>query len=126
MDDATLERLILDDALGALSPDASALLAAHIKTLPGGSERLAAWRQVADSARSAMPTEAVADLPPFPVHGMTSNPWRISRIGLLRRRCAVSGVGDWLVVATSTHLFSASGDRPATRCEPGFKPRRRT
>src|SRR5579862_9170455 len=97
MDDATLERLIFDDALGALSPDASALLAAHIQTMPGGSERLAGWRQLAETARAAMPTASPQALPPFPVSRIVSNPWRIGRIGLSVAAVLFLGLGIGLL-----------------------------
>ncbi len=93
MDQATLERLILDDALGALPSDASALLAAYVQTLPGGNERLAAWQRVAATARTAMPTELAAPLPPFSAPKHTSNPWRIGAIGLAAAAVLAMGVG---------------------------------
>jgi hypothetical protein len=93
MDQATLERLILDDALGALPPDASALLAAYAQTLPGGSDRLAAWQRVAATARAAMPTESAVPLPPFPDQKHISSPWRIGRLGLAVAAVLAMGVG---------------------------------
>jgi hypothetical protein len=93
MDQATLERLMLDDALGALSADASELLAACVRTLPGGDERLAAWRRVAATARAAMPGESAKVLPPFPTRRTVSNPWRMVRTGLSVAAVLALGVG---------------------------------
>ena len=93
MDQATLERLMLDDALGALSVDASDLLAAYVRTLPGGDERLAAWQRVASTARAAMPSESAKLLPPFPIRRRVGNPWRMLRMGLSVAAVLALGVG---------------------------------
>jgi hypothetical protein len=101
MDDATLERLIFDDALGALSPDASALLASYAQTLPGSSERLTAWKQLAATAKAALPTESVAEplppLPPFSPGRTVASPWRITRVGLSFAAVLLMGlgIGSW-------------------------------
>jgi hypothetical protein len=94
MDDAILERLIFDDALGALSPDTSALLAAHVRTLPGGGEKLKAWQQLAETARAAMPAEPPLALPPLRIR---QNPWRIGRIGLSIAAALILGLGIGLL-----------------------------
>jgi len=98
MDQETLERLMLDDALGALSVDASELLAAYARTLPGGDERLAGWQRVAATARAAMPSESAEALPPFPVRRTVSNPWRMVRMGLSVAAVLAIGVaiGSWM------------------------------
>ena len=62
MDRQTLERLMIDDALGALSPDASALLAVHTDAGERGR-----WKEIAALAKSAgagglfLDSEAVAE-----------------------------------------------------------------
>jgi hypothetical protein len=98
MDQATLERLMLDEALGALPADVSSLLAAYAQTLPGGGERLAVWQQVAATAKAAMPAEPAAVLPPFPARNLVSNPWRIGPVGLAAAAAALLigvGIGLW-------------------------------
>ena len=59
MDDQTLERLMIDDAVGALPEDVSALLAAYGATLPnGGGVDSGRWRDVAKLASRAMDGES--------------------------------------------------------------------
>jgi anti-sigma factor RsiW len=112
MDDAILERLIFDDALGALSPDASALLAAHIQTLPGGSERLAGWRRLAETARAAMPAEPPLALPPLRIGKLSSNPWRIGRIGVSIAAVLIMGVGIGLLRPREANVSPHSAIAP--------------
>ena len=66
MDDATLDRLMIDDALGALEPDVSALLAAYTASLPQNEQRRADWRALAERAREslAMPNGSVLIVAP--------------------------------------------------------------
>lgn len=66
MDDETLERLMLDDALGALSDDARALLEAYLRDHAEHRADWAKWRNVADAAQNAMRPRSVISLPPFP------------------------------------------------------------
>jgi hypothetical protein len=63
MDNTTLERLMIDDALGELSPDARELLQAF---LHDRENELAQWRQLAADAKAALPLESVESLPAFP------------------------------------------------------------
>jgi anti-sigma factor RsiW len=82
MDEKMLERLMMDDALGALGPDASALLAAYTKTLPDSEAKLAEWRRVSALARQTMPAENMESIPPLAANFQNAlNPWRIARVG---------------------------------------------
>lgn len=94
MDDAILERLMIDDALQALAPDVSALLAAYTAGMPAAGERRARWRDLADAARAALEVEASEELPPFPANKLrTSQRWHKARIGLSVAAVLALGVG---------------------------------
>jgi anti-sigma factor RsiW len=102
MDPAILERLMIDDALGALSPDVRALLEAF---LAGDDAELAQWRLVADATKSALPRPTVESLPPFP----RLRPWRIAppiRMAMALAAALLIGIGTGLhfVPARSTPI----------------------
>jgi hypothetical protein len=93
MDDETLKRLMIDDALGALSPDVSSLLSAYSETVPAGKSERSAWRSLAMDARRALSQQTVEDLPPFPATQRISLPWRFARIGISAAAMLAIGVG---------------------------------
>jgi len=68
MDPAILERLMIDDALGGLPPDVSALLAAFTAARPADEAELSQWRKITNLAsRAAEPlTPEKYSLPAFP------------------------------------------------------------
>ena len=68
MDNQTLQRLMIDDALGALEPDVRALLSAHTATHPPDQAEHALWQQLADTARQVAPVASSDAIPPLP-HG---------------------------------------------------------
>jgi hypothetical protein len=84
MDDETLERLVIDDALGALPDDARALLAGYLESRPPMAARAAAIREAVALARSASPGGPHAPLPPFPAERL-----RRSAAAARRRRLVV-------------------------------------
>jgi hypothetical protein len=82
MDQATLERLMIDDALGALPPDVSSLLTAYTAVRPADEAELSRWRQVTRLAsRIAEPPAARnANLPAFPRRRIVA--WQVRRFAL--------------------------------------------
>jgi hypothetical protein len=86
MDEAILERLMIDDALGALSPDARALLEAYVCNQP---KELAAWRRVAAAAAEAIPVAKAESLPPFPRQSVL----RFPRVALAAAAVLLIGIG---------------------------------
>ncbi|MGA2440991.1 MAG: hypothetical protein ABSH08_08535 [Tepidisphaeraceae bacterium] len=99
MDKQTLERLMIDEALGALEPDVSLLLSAYCETLSNCDAELAAWQRVAAGARAAMPEQATEELPPFAAPVRLSRPWRLARIGVSIAAVLAIGVGIGLRMA---------------------------
>lgn len=77
MDRETLESLMLDRALGGLSPEVAALLDAYLATSPEARAQAAAFEQVAAAAREALRSENLVTLPAFPLQRME----RARRIG---------------------------------------------
>src|SRR5690349_11422320 len=61
MNDQTLERLLIDRSLGALSPDVDELLAAYLATRPDVKDD---FPRVVSAARDAMKQQATAIEPP--------------------------------------------------------------
>ena len=111
MDAAILERLMIDDALGALSPDVRALLQAH---LSGRESELAQWQRVVDTARLALPPATVESLPPFP----RRYEWRIApslAMGLAAAAVLLLGIGiGWRITPSpSPSVAIAAAQTPA-------------
>jgi len=89
MENATLERLMIDDALGELSPDARELLRAFLND---GESELTQWRQLASDAKAALPSESVESLPAFPRQNVLRfQPFL--RVGLAAAAALLLGVG---------------------------------
>jgi hypothetical protein len=84
MDDETLQRLMLDDSLGALSDDIRSLLAECIEAAGApAAARAAQYRRTVDDARAAMVQPSGAALPPFPAARL-----RREALTIRRRRAA--------------------------------------
>jgi hypothetical protein len=97
MDDTTLERLMMDEALGALSPDVSMLLAAYTQTT--GDARVAQWRRVANLAGEAMGETHLEPLPAFPGQApRQARMWNMARLGLAAAAVLAVGIGigSWM------------------------------
>ena len=103
MDDATLERLMIDDSLGALEPDVSALLAAYSAGLPEAQRQAARWRQIADRADAAIEDRTAVTLPPFPARQLQAARWRRAvGVGLAMAAAVMLGLGIGLMVPQRT------------------------
>jgi hypothetical protein len=103
MDTATLERLMLDRALGVLPPDTIALLDGYMADHPAEAAKLAGLEQTTHLARQVLNGDPALSLPAFPrarlalaarQHRRLRIAWRISSLAA----CLVVGVGlGWLV-----------------------------
>lgn len=101
MDDTTLDRLMMDDALGALEADVSALLAAYAVDLPQVEQRRAGWGDLAERARQAMVTPPAQALPPFPGAQLrAARLWHKGGIALAIAAVLVLGIGIGLWMPT--------------------------
>jgi anti-sigma factor RsiW len=99
VDDQTLERLMIDDALGALAPDVSALLSDYTQRMGTVDQQRMRWRQLADAARAAMDAPAVEALPPFPAGQLrAARLWHTGRIGMAIAAVLLVGfgIGLWM------------------------------
>lgn len=96
MNDETLERLLIDRSLGALSADAAALLDAYLRDNPAAARTATAFDETAGLIRQSLPAAPAASLPPFPrarLHDAHRNAarWRIVRSALALAACVVLG-----------------------------------
>lgn len=66
MNAETLDRLLMDRALGGLPPDVEALLEAWLAQNPGQRERAGEFETAAATARAALRSELPTALPPLP------------------------------------------------------------
>ena len=114
MDSETLDRLLMDRALGGLPPDVEALLAAYLEQTPTAAARATDYTAAADAARQVLRSDRPATPPPFPA-------LRLHQIAEARRRLRlvrhVAGLAAALVfgVGLGAGLLrtSAPADRPA-------------
>ena len=66
MDRETLDRLLMDEALGALPADVASLLAAYLERDPAGAARAREFAAAASAARRVFQQPLPTLLPPFP------------------------------------------------------------
>lgn len=110
MDAETLERLLMDRALGGLTPDVEALLDAYLERDSHAAARAAEFQAAAIAARRVLSTGSSAALPPFPAV-------RLEHIGHVRRRLVlvrnVAGLAAALVlgVGLGAAYFRHVGER---------------
>jgi anti-sigma factor RsiW len=118
MNDETLERLLLDRALGALDADVEALLAAHLAGDPAAARRAAAFNDAAALARQALPP-GPRDAPPALSFGQLERIDRVRRQlvrirtvgGMVAALVLGVGVGAWLTRTALSPLPSAPPPR---------------
>jgi hypothetical protein len=123
MDDATLERLMIDESLGVLDADVSTLLAAYTAQNPAASER-ANWQELAAKLRQAMPVATEQALPPLHLPASRHRQsWSHAR-SILALAAAIAlgiGIGLWRAPATATSpppAAQASAAAPAVSLPP--------
>lgn len=98
MNPETLDRLLLDRALGALTPDACELLDAYLEREPDVAARGRQFAVATDLARQALVADRPAVLPPFPQQILRSADRTHRRLVMVRNvaslaACVLLGVG---------------------------------
>ena len=92
----SLEGLLIDRALGELSPEVAELLNAYLSANPRAAKKATAWTETWRLARNAMASDVDARRQPLPKlkpHGRNSWNWRVRRTELLRlAACLIIGV----------------------------------
>lgn len=63
MDEQTLERLMIDDALGTLTSDVRALLIAYVRTRDDGEKELSQWQSLGTAAQASVLGEEITPPP---------------------------------------------------------------
>ncbi len=99
MDAETLERLLMDRALGALGPDVEALLDEHLAQDPEGCQRAAEFAGATSAARQALGAGVPLRLPEFPALRLATLERTRRRLAWVRNTGAVAAtlvVGIWL------------------------------
>ena len=116
MDSETLERLMLDRALGALPADCEALLVAYLESHPEAASACREIEQAVGLARRALAEEPTKPLPAFPADrllrsGRSFRLWRTARVAAAVAASIAIGFGAhvWLSRASTT----GSGRPPA-------------
>ncbi|MCL2641317.1 MAG: hypothetical protein FWD53_10760 [Phycisphaerales bacterium] len=84
MDDLKLEALLMDRALGGMSPEVAGLLDAYLERDAESRGRAEAWENVAGLAKRAMREDRVAELPAFPRRRLEAVRWwgRLGRVAV--------------------------------------------
>jgi hypothetical protein len=115
MEPETLQRLVLDDALGVLSDDVRALVAERVAARGGPAVAdAAAWRRTVDLARQAMrqglPDAPAERLPAFPAARM-----RREAAALRRRRWAgrIAALAACVLVGVGAGFFAFGRAAPS-------------
>jgi anti-sigma factor RsiW len=121
MNDETIERLIMDRALGALEDDVAALLDAYLKADPRAAERARQASETVDLARRvlAAPASGESPAPPFPRLWIEAAERRRRRRRFLKQAAALAAclvIG----VALGTLLFGGRASLPVS--SPGASP----
>jgi hypothetical protein len=87
----TLDRLMLDDSLGALSDDIRSLLADRVVVAGSpAAARIAAYRRTVEDARAALKQARRETLPPFPAERLRGEALRLRRRRLAGRIAALA------------------------------------
>jgi hypothetical protein len=106
MNQTTLEQLMMDEAMTALSPDVSELLAAYLGTVPQGDAQLKCWRETADVARHALVATLPVEMPAFP-GGQFRRASRFRLTGAVSAMAAILvgiGIGRYWERPSSSHI----------------------
>lgn len=117
MDAETLERLLMDRALGTLPADADTLLEAYLTHDAAAAERAREFAAAAAAARQVLHAGEAAPLPPFPVTRALKLEQVRQRIRWLRNTSGIAatlvmgiGLGAWLAQPPAAR--PAGPDRP--------------
>lgn len=120
MDTETLDRLLMDREMGALSEDARDLLEAYLRHDAGAAARARAFAEVGDLARRALSREAPSAMPTFPRDRLrrdrvSRRRWRVVGRAAALAACLVFGV--WLGSVNAPHPMGGSGQAPSVLVE---------
>ena len=125
IDPEILERLLIDHALGELSPDAEALLADYLAREPKASEEAEEIARAVDVARCALtPSEDAKpySLPPLLLYARWRILWRAGARAAALAACLLIGVGVGLwfsqskqVIETQVEVARASAAQQSAR-----------
>jgi anti-sigma factor RsiW len=117
MDTETLDRLLMDRALGALPPDADALLAAYLGCDAAAATRAQEFDVAATAARRLFQEPVPSVLPPFPALGIHKVEQARQRVHVLRQGV---GIAAALVVGIGLGVSFPRGlALGPTRMQPG-------
>lgn len=116
MDEQTLERLMMDDALGALAPDVKMLLEAYVKQTGTEAERHGQWIALGAAAEEAVRGLAVEELPPFP--GGRVRIMRLWGASLAIAAAVVVGIGIGLFMQRPEAEKTVAAESSAVVAEP--------
>jgi len=111
MDSETLERLMLDRALGTLPPDCEALLAAYLASHPESASACREIEQTVDLARRSFAEKPTKSLPAFPADrlwrsGRSFRRWRTARIA--------AAVAASIAIGFGAHVWLSRSAPPST------------
>ncbi|MBN1489553.1 MAG: hypothetical protein JXA69_06505 [Phycisphaerae bacterium] len=111
MDSETLEKLMIDRALGAMPPDCEILLAAYLETHPDAAAECGSIEQAVELARQALTDGSAATLPAFPAERLreaqrTDWLWRMTR--------AAAGIAASVVLGFGAHAMFFPAATPET------------
>jgi hypothetical protein len=111
MNAETLDRLMMDRALGAMEGDVAALLDAYLEASPQAAARARQTRETVDLARRALGSPGAGDAPPpaYPRLRVQAAARARRRRGLLKQAAALAAV---LVIGAALGALVSSGRLP--------------
>jgi len=102
MNAETLERLMLDRALGALPPDCESLLAAYIEKDPQAAATDKEYKATVNAARGALADALPSTLPAFPARRLVDARRQYRHLRLFR---GVVGIAASIAIGFGVHAF---------------------
>ncbi len=108
MNEETLERIVMDRALGALAPDTNALLEAFLEKEPGYADRVKEIEQSIALAKRALPPPRTVSLPPLKIQPLRTT---IARPNAWQRVRWPIGLAAAFVLGFSLSSFTVAPDR---------------
>lgn len=116
MNAETLERLMLDRALGVLPPDCESLLAAYIEKDPQAAAAGREYAATVATARGALADAVPSKLPAFPAQRLTDAQRQYRTFKLAR---GVAGIAASLLIGFGIHAFFFSASpNDSSRSDP--------
>jgi len=129
MDNETLDRLLMDRALGGLSADVEALLAAYLAQVPDAATRAGEFQTAADAARRVLRSDRSTVPQPAVMRWQeverTRRRLRMLRQGLWAAAILILGVGLGLMWPRTDYHSGTLGASATARNEAALPPERR-